>query len=97
MADIFKVNDEGVRALRDLSQVLPEQIGIIRTAGVAVIECQNSNASGLGPHSASISSVLEDVNQEAVQATAPIQELKEKVDKVADAYQAIIDNDRYGK
>ena len=97
VADIFEVNQQGVRALRDLGQKLPEQIGVIRTAGTSVIECQQANASGLGPHVESINRVLESINQEAIQATAPVHELVEKVNQVAQGYQAVIDNDRIGR
>ena len=91
----FGVNPAGVRALKDLGQRLSEQIEIIRVTGVAVINCLQSHSIGLGPHVASIDRVLESINQETIQVATPVTELAEKVNKVAAAYQGIIDNDRY--
>ena len=93
----YAVSPEGVRALKGLVQKLPEQIGMIKTAGLDVITCHQENVEGLGPHSASINSVLQEISREADQATSPVNELKDKIEMVAAAYQGIIDNNRYGR
>ena len=91
----YKVNDEGVSALRGLAARLPEVVESVNNAtGSLQGECE-SNRGGLGPHVASIQRVIEEIEAESKASTAPVVELSEKVSALAEKYQAIIDNDPF--
>ena len=91
----YTVSDEGVSALKNLSTRLPEQVEAVKSAADALESSFESNHTGLGPHSDSIRRVIEEIREATNQAASPVVELAEKVGDVAEAYQAIIDNNRY--
>lgn len=92
----YTVNEAGVAALNSLSQKLPECAETIKTASDTLSSSFDENRAGLGPHDASIESILEDMKAANEAAAEPVEELSEKLSDVAESYQEIIDNDRYG-
>jgi len=89
------MTDEGVQGLKGLAARMREQVGEISQV-LSTIESElESNAGGLGPHANSIRQVIEMLEAEVKSASSPINELAEKVDAVAQEYQAFIDDDRF--
>lgn len=93
---VYKVNEEGVAALQALSQKLPECAEAIKSAAEAMRSAFDDNRQGLGPHDTSIENILEEIKEANDAAADPVEELSEKIGDVAEGYQDIIDNDRYG-
>lgn len=91
----YAVNEEGVQALKNLSNEVLESTESIKSAAQALKGAADDNASALGPHQASISNVLEEIQTAEQAAAEPVQEVSDKLNEVAEKYQGIIDDDPF--
>jgi len=92
----YAVNDEGIKALRGLVTKLTENVEKINASAGNLQNAYEENSSMLGPHTATLAQVIEDVKDTASAAAEPVNSLSEKVTKLADKYQAIKDRNPFG-
>ena len=91
----YAVNEEGVVALKALAGRLQESIASISRASDALESAMEANRQGLGPHAASVASLIADTRQAHQDACSPILELSGKVGDLANDYQEFIDMNRF--
>jgi len=90
----YAVNQEGVDALRTLSQRLPELLEEIKAAADQLNSTAN-DTNGLGPHASTIEEIVESIQTTVKDAEEPINTLSEVIADVAEGYQEIIDDNIY--
>ena len=91
----YAVNEEGVQALKGVTQKLEESVILISNAASSLGSVAEEHLNALGPHHATIVQVLEDIRKIAEAASEPIENISELLNDVAEAYQEVIDNDRF--
>ena len=91
----YRMNDQGVEALKKLSGRLQDQIEAIKQSTDALDEEFSSNKSGLGVHADDIQKVIDAMNEEVQQASSPVGELAEKINTLASSYQEFINTKRF--
>lgn len=91
---IFQPNPEGIEALRNLSSGLEENLDRIKSAADSLRSSVDGQA-GLGPHTDSISDIIDSINTAILHAQDPVHDLCSRVNEVADAYQDVVDNDPF--
>lgn len=87
------VTEEGIQELKRLAGQIEELTEEIHSAEQSLLAA--SEASGLGPHQASISSVIQDVGQQNIRAKEAVKVLADSLDQCARKYQDIIDYNRW--
>ena len=90
----YKVDEEGVAALRTMAEAISEVTDIVSLLISSVQSDANSRSDTLGPHKASLDRALEEIKESIVQASQPVSEVSESLNDVADAYEEVIENDR---
>lgn len=91
----YAVNDEGVAALKGLAAKIEEGKEIIKAAAKALSSAADEHSNTLGPHQASIVNILEEIQAAEEAAAGPVESIAEKLNDIAEAYQDVIDNDRF--
>ena len=93
----YAVNEEGVKALKSKATAITDCAGNIKSAADALRGAADSNSSALGPHQESISSILEEIQAAEHASAEPVEAVSQKLNKVAEKYQAIIDDDPFSQ
>ena len=96
MANIFAVNDEGVRALNDLASSINEGKDTIKQETGRMEQVADQYAETLGPHHSELRGVLTAIRGALVDCIQPVEEISEKLTRLAGRYQAIIDKNPFG-
>lgn len=89
------VTDESVQIMQTTASGIEENMEAIKQAVDALKTAYESNASGLGPHTASIQELIEELESLAGEGDKPAKKLILKLTRLAAEYQRMIDNDRY--
>lgn len=92
---IYSVNDEGVAALNRLGTGLPEYAAAIDNSAEQVLAAADEHAELLGVHAGDLRNALDRIRQEIRDASAPLEELSDKVLDTADGYQEVIERKRF--
>lgn len=91
----YTVTQEGVQALRRLSDELMESVPAIKEAIAGLIAAVEEHPATLGPHYAEIFQIVEQMEEPLNAAAAPVECLSGLLCEIADAYQEVIDFDPY--
>lgn len=88
----YAVSDEGVQALKGMSQAISSAKDEI--SGHAQKLKSAGDGQDLGPHAASIVSAAETIEEAINGASDPLEDIAAVLEDVADSYEEIIGNDR---
>lgn len=91
----YAVNDEGVRALKEMSQKIIECAESIKNSADELSSVADENSAVLGPHQESISSILQEIREAEQISAEPIAVISETLKNISEKYQAIIDDDPF--
>jgi len=91
----YKVNEEGVEALRGLAVQITDALDQIKSAADALSSGADEYRDAIGPHQSSIEQILETLRVAQEQATDPANSVSEKLNETAAKYQEIIDDDPF--
>lgn len=91
------VTEQAVTALVNMSSQLQEFSAKIHQETEKMKSTYEENQSGLGPHSASIQQLIEEVEGTEQGASVPVKKLVLKLQRAAVIRKGIIENDRYTK
>ena len=91
----YAVNESGIKALHNLADTLLESSDGIVKAAELFFEAYDENKEGLGPHTASIRAILDDIKNIEDDLQDAAEDLSDKLNDIADAYQDIIDENKY--
>ena len=91
----YAVTEDGISALKALSVRMRENAVMIRNTADALESTLEANYHALGPHGASIKSLIAEFRQSHQDACVPIWELSESILILADGYQEFVDTDRF--
>ncbi len=91
------VNAEGIKFLNELAGRLTDTGRIIIKACSRLETSYEENKALLGPHSASIQNVLEEIRNAMKETTDPIGNLSANIKDIAGAYQELIDYNGYSR
>lgn len=90
----YAVSEQGVMALKTMSAAISDTIDTINGLTSGLSACADEHQDTLGPHKASIDSVIEEIQALTNQATEPANNVAEALNDVAESYEEIIGNDR---
>jgi len=89
------VTPDGVSALRSMSQGLLENIETIKRSTNDLQNAYDENRAALAPNADSLGQVIQDVRDAANEASEPVEGLSDRVQRLADKYQEVIDDDPF--
>lgn len=92
----FAVNPEGVKALKDLSSSINEGKDTIKQETEHMSQVADQYAGTLGPHRSELSSALDGIKGAFWGCVEPVNEISEKLNRLAERYQGIIDKNPFG-
>jgi len=90
----YAVCEEGVQALKTMASSILDAVEQILNITNFIESVADEYVETLGPHHASLVTVITKIRDAQRQAVQPTSELSETLNDIADAYQDIIDNDR---
>ena len=91
------VTEEAVAALMNMASQLQELSARIHQETEKMKSTYEENQSGLGPHSASIQNLIDEVEGTEQGASIPVKKLVLKLQRAAVIRKGILENDRYTK
>ena len=86
----YKVNPEGVAALKKCSSSLTQSLEIVKNATTELSTLASDNKEGLGPHADEVESIINDLQVFTKDAQTPVDTLSKKLDGLAVKYDGII-------
>ena len=92
----YAVSEEGVSALHAASNSIQNALESIEGLTGRIRSASGEHSGVIGPHEASLEEALEQIEQNIKTASGPAEEVAEKLDDVADGYEEVIGNDRFG-
>ena len=90
----YAVSSEGITALKAVALEVTEALEALER-GTKSLKTAAEGMKELGPHRASLDAALEDVAESLRQAAGPAETIAEKLEEVAEAYEEIIEYDRF--
>lgn len=90
----YSVNEEGVQALKSLSNALDSSIESIVNCSSQIRTVSDEYSDTIGPHKSSLDQSIENIIEYISQSADPANDIAERLCEVAEGYQEIIDNDR---
>ena len=91
----YKVNEQGVEALRTMAGKLEQAIEEINSLSQQIRSEADSNQETLGPHISSLQDVLDTVKESVNKAAEPAEGISSKLNSIAGKYEDIIANDPF--
>ena len=91
----YTATDAGVAALNAAADNIVDASEEIVTKTNAMVSEADSNRQGLGPHVDQLMEALESISQCMTNSQNVVEEVSEKLTDAADAYQEIIDRQRF--
>lgn len=86
----YKVNPEGVAALKKCSSSLTQSLEIVKNATTELSTLASDNKEGLGPHADEVENILSELQTFTKNAESPVSTLSKKLDGLAVKYDGII-------
>lgn len=96
MGNGIAVNSEGVRSLKEYSRKITDAVGEIKSASDSMANVTDQHSGKIGPHAGDIKSALDTIKGAVLRGVEPANNIAEKLNEVAEAYQEIIDGNYYG-
>lgn len=89
----YAVNEEGIAAMRTVGSQTLEAMNCLYQESSKIISLSDNHSDLLGPHKSSLNSAVLEILTELKAAAAPINEITETLNDIADSYEEIINND----
>ena len=89
----YSVNEEGVQALKTLSNAIFSAIESITSHSSQIRSLSDEYSDTIGPHKSSLDQSVENIIECIHQSAEPANDIAERLCEVAEGYQEVIDND----
>ena len=91
----YAVNEEGISAMNAMASAIEEAVEEIQSQCKKIESAADEHQDSIGPHQASLESVLEEIATNLSQSSEPANLVGEKLKEVAEGYQEVIDTDNF--
>lgn len=88
----FQVTNEAVSVMRDLAQRIPNSVEGLLRANQDVMRCYEDVKATVGPHTQEIEKIVHDLNGMLKQSSESINEIPQKLNKLAERCEEILRN-----